>query len=95
MSKTESSLSVINTANIFSVVYEIKIFLLIMISRIIRGARMGFGVSGIAFAIWFFLFSAAEYQYLWGGFAIAIFFTDYLMYRFAYSYVYDEWNDHH
>ena len=67
-----------------------KLFFLLLISRIIRGIGMGFGVSGIAFAIWFFFISDAESKYLWGLFSIVVFFVGYLMYHFAYSYVYDE-----
>lgn len=74
---------------------KIKKFLLIILSRTVRGAGMGFGVSGIAFAIWFFFFSRDEYKYLWGLLAIVIFFVGYLIYRFAYSYIYDEWDDYH
>ncbi|MDW9215424.1 hypothetical protein SE957_19600 [Escherichia coli] len=38
----------------FSVVYEDKRTLLIMLSRFIRGAGMGLGASGIVFTVWFF-----------------------------------------
>ncbi|KIF88542.1 membrane protein [Enterobacter ludwigii] len=51
---------------------------------------MGLGVSGIAFTIWFFFLSSSESRYIWGMFSIAEFFAGYLIYRFAYTYVYDE-----
>lgn len=69
---------------------KIKVFFLVFLSRLIRGIGVGLGVSGIAFAIWFFFLSSNESRYLWGVFAIAEFFVGYLIYRFAYTYVYDE-----
>jgi len=72
---------------------KIKRLLLIILSRVIRGAGMGLGASGILFSVWFFFFSSNESKYLWGVFSIGEFFVGYVMYRFAYSYVYDEWND--
>jgi hypothetical protein len=69
---------------------EIKIALLKILSRLIRGAGLGLGVSGIAFTIWFFLLSSSESRYFWGMFSIAEFFVGYQIYRFAYTYVYDE-----
>lgn len=71
----------------------IKRTLLIILSRIVRGAGMGLGSSGILFAVWFFFFSGNESKYLWGVFSIVIFFVGYLMYKFSYSYIYDEWDD--
>lgn len=69
---------------------KIQVVFLVILSRLIRGAGMGLGVSGIAFAIWFFFLSSGESRYLWGLFSIAEFFAGYLIYRFAYTYVYDE-----
>ncbi|EOV3155003.1 MULTISPECIES: hypothetical protein [Enterobacter cloacae complex] len=69
---------------------KIKVILLAILSRLIRGAGMGLGVSGIAFTIWFFFLSSSESRYIWGMFSIAEFFAGYLIYRFAYTYVYDE-----
>jgi len=69
---------------------KIKVILLAILSRLIRGAGMGLGVSGIAFTIWFFFLSSSESRYIWGMFSIAEFFAGYLIYRFAYAYVYDE-----
>ncbi len=69
---------------------KIKIIFLIMISRLVRGIGMGLGTSAIAFIIWFFFFSVDEYKYFWAFLAILQFFVGYLMYRFAYSYIYDE-----
>jgi len=74
---------------------KIKIFFLVIISRALRGTGMGFGVSGMVFSIWFFLFSDAEYKYLWSLFSIIIFCIGYLIYRLAYSYIYDEWDKYH
>ncbi|KGT95654.1 membrane protein [Erwinia typographi] len=51
---------------------------------------MGLGASAIAFIIWFLFFSVDEYKYFWAFLAILQFFVGYLMYRFAYSYIYDE-----
>lgn len=51
---------------------------------------MGLGTSGIAFTIWFLFFSEDKYKYFWGLIAVLVFFTGYLIYRFAYSYIYDE-----
>ncbi|EFC4522361.1 MAG: hypothetical protein JJO35_00270 [Escherichia coli] len=73
---------------------KIKRTLLIMLSRFIRGAGMGLGASGIVFTVWFFFLSSSEYKYLWGGLSVALFFVGYLMYRFAYAYIYDEWDDY-
>lgn len=69
---------------------KIKQILLIILSRSIRGAGMGLGASGILFSVWFFFLSSNESKYLWGAFSIAEFFVGYVMYRFAYSYVYYE-----
>ncbi|WP_404684860.1 hypothetical protein [Raoultella terrigena] len=69
---------------------KIKIIFLVILSRLIRGVGMGLGVSGIAFTIWFFFLSSSESRYIWGMFSIAEFFAGYLIYRFAYTYVYDE-----
>lgn len=69
---------------------NIKIILLVIISRLIRGAGIGLGSSGIVFTIWFFLLSSSESRYLWGMFSITGFFVGYFIYRFAYTYVYDE-----
>lgn len=33
---------------------KIKVIFLVILSRLIRGAGMGLGVSGIVFTIWFF-----------------------------------------
>jgi len=51
---------------------------------------MGLGTSGIAFIIWFFFFSINECKYFWGLLAVLEFFTGYLIYRLAYSYICDE-----
>jgi hypothetical protein len=64
--------------------------MLITLSRAIRGAGMGLGASGILFSVWFIFLSSNESKYLWGMFSIGEFFVGYAMYRFAYSYVYDE-----
>lgn len=69
---------------------KIKMIFLVIISRLIRGAGMGLGVSGIVFTIWFFFLSSNESRYIWGMFSIVEFFAGYLIYRFAYTYVYDE-----
>lgn len=69
---------------------KIKMIFLVVLSRLIRGAGMGLGVSGIVFTIWFFFLSSSEFRYIWGVFSIAEFFAGYLIYRFAYTYVYDE-----
>ena len=69
---------------------KIKVIFLVILSRLIRGAGRGLGVSGIVFTIWFFFLSSSESRYIWGVFSIAEFFAGYLIYRFAYTYVYDE-----
>lgn len=69
---------------------KLKVIFLVILSRLIRGAGMGLGVSGIAFTIWFFFFSSNDSRFIWGVFSIAEFFVGYLIYRFAYAYVYDE-----
>ena len=56
---------------------------------------MGLGASGIALAGWFFFFSVNEYKCLWGLLSVMGFLVGYLIYRFAYAYIYDEWNDYH
>lgn len=56
---------------------------------------MGLGASGILFTIWFFFLSSSEFKYLWGLLSAVVFFAGYLMYRFAYAYIYDEWDDYH
>ena len=76
-------------------IMKIKRTLLIILSRVIRGAGMGLGTSGIALAGWFFFFSVNEYKFLWGLLSVVEFLVGYLIYRFAYSYIYDEWNDYH
>ena len=55
----------------------------------------GLGASGIALAGWFFFFSVNEYKFLWGLLSVVEFLVGYLIYRFAYAYIYDEWNDYH
>lgn len=75
---------------------NIKRTLLILLSRVIRGAGMGLGASGIALAGWLVLFfSVNEYKFLWGLLSVVEFLVGYLIYRFAYAYIYDEWNDYH
>ncbi|ELA2963487.1 TPA: hypothetical protein MAE71_000257 [Klebsiella variicola subsp. variicola] len=74
---------------------KIKRTLLIILSRVIRGAGMGLGTSGIALAGWFFFFSVNEYKFLWGLLSVVEFLVGYLIYRFAYAYIYDVWNDYH
>lgn len=69
---------------------NIKVVFLAILSRLIRGAGMGLGVSGVVFTIWFFFLSSGESRYIWGMFSIAEFFAGYLIYRFACKYVYDE-----
>ena len=81
--------------NISLVDYEYKRTLLILLSRVIRGAGMGLGASGIALAGWFFFFSVNEYKFLWGLLSVVEFLVGYLIYRFAYAYIYDEWNYYH
>ncbi len=56
---------------------------------------MGLGTSGIALAGWFFFFSVNEYKFLWGLLSVVEFLVGYLIYRFAYAYIYDVWNDYH
>ncbi|MDP0388558.1 hypothetical protein, partial [Klebsiella pneumoniae] len=53
------------------------------------------GASGIALAGWFFFFSVNEYKFLWGLLSVVGFLVGYLIYRFAYAYIYDEWNYYH
>ncbi|MDX6039166.1 hypothetical protein [Scandinavium lactucae] len=72
---------------------KIKRFLLIILSRAIRGAGMGMGVSGILFSVWFFSFHLMKVNIYGVYFQLVIFFVGYVMYRFAYTYIYDEWND--
>lgn len=72
---------------------NIKRTLLILLSRVIRGAGMGLGASGIALAGSFF--SVNEYKFLWGLLSVVEFLVGYLIYRFAYAYIYDEWNNYH
>ncbi|EME8860402.1 hypothetical protein WAA39_002971 [Enterobacter mori] len=69
---------------------KIKVIFLVILSRLIRGAGMGLGVSGITFSIWFFFLSSGDSRYIWGAFSIAEFFVGYHIYRFAYRYIYDE-----
>lgn len=69
---------------------KVKVFFLIVFSRLIRGVGMGLGVSGIAFTIWFFFLSSSDLKYLWGLVSISEFFVGYFIYRFAYKYIYDE-----
>lgn len=69
---------------------NIKVIFFVILSRLIRGAGMGLGVSGVAFAIWFFFLSSSESRYIWGVVSIAEFFAGYLIYRFAYTYIWDE-----
>lgn len=40
-------------------------------------------------------FSVNEYKFLWGLLLVVEFLVGYLIYRFAYAYIYDEWNDYH
>ncbi|CDL46183.1 hypothetical protein [Klebsiella pneumoniae ISC21] len=42
-----------------------------------------------------FFFSVNEYKILWGLLSVMEFLVGYLIYRFAYAYIYDEWNDYH
>ncbi|QKJ87691.1 hypothetical protein PMPD1_2753 [Paramixta manurensis] len=69
---------------------SIKRTVLIILARLVRGTGMGLGASGIAFSIWFFFLSNSESKYLWGMFSIVEYIVGYFMYRFAYTYVYDE-----
>ncbi|KQN58637.1 hypothetical protein [Erwinia sp. Leaf53] len=69
---------------------NIKRITLIILSRLSRGIGMGLGASGIAFSLWFFFFSNSESKYLWGAFSIAEYLVGYFIYRFAYTYIYDE-----
>ncbi|KAB7963468.1 hypothetical protein GCK99_18410 [Klebsiella pneumoniae] len=43
----------------------------------------------------FFYFSVSEYKYPWGYLLVTKLLVGYLIYRFAYAYIYDEWNDYH
>lgn len=63
---------------------------MVIFSRLIRGVGMGLGASGIAFFIWFLFFSNNESKYLWGTFSIVEYLVGYYIYRFAYTYIYDE-----
>ncbi len=56
---------------------------------------MGLGTSGIALAGWSFFSSVNEYKFLWGLLSVVEFLVGYLIYRFSYAYIYDEWNDYH
>lgn len=69
---------------------KMKRAVLVIFARLVRGAGMGLGASGIAFSIWFFLFSNSESKYLWGAFSIVEYLVGYYIYRFAYTYIYDE-----
>lgn len=40
-------------------------------------------------------FSVNEYKFLWGSLSVVEFLVGYLIYRFSYAYIYDEWNDYH
>ncbi len=40
-------------------------------------------------------FSVNEYKFLWGLLSVVEFLVGDLIYRFAYAYIYDEWNDYH
>ena len=74
---------------------NIKRTLLILLSRVIRGAGMGLGASGIALSGCFFYFSVCEYKYPWGYLLVTKLLVGYLIYRFSYAYIYDEWKDYH
>ncbi|MFI8418723.1 hypothetical protein ACQKDS_20055 [Serratia sp. NPDC078593] len=71
---------------------NIKNFFLMIISRLVAGVGMTLGLIGIVYAVWSFFFSHSSYWFLWGGLGVVGFFIGYGIYKFALTYIYNEWD---
>lgn len=74
------------------IVMKVKRVLLIICSRVARSVGMGLGASGILVFIWLCFLSSNDNKCFLVGLSIGQFFGGYLMYRFAYSCICDEWS---
>jgi len=73
---------------------NIKSFFLIIISRLVCGIGMTLGLVSTVFSLWFFFGSDNHNRFFWGAGGILGFFIGYGLYKFALTYIYNEW-DHY
>lgn len=70
---------------------NIKDFFLIIISRLVAGIGMTLGLVSTVYSIWCFIFSHEPYRLLFGVVGVLGFFVGYGLYKFALTYIYNEW----
>lgn len=73
---------------------SIKDFFLIIISRLVTGAGMTLGLISTVYSIWSFFFSHSPHRIILGCVGVLGFFIGYGLYKFALTYIYNEW-DHY
>lgn len=71
---------------------NIKCFFLMIISRLIAGVGMTLGLTSVVYSIWNFFFSHAHYRFFLGCAGVLCFFIGYGIYKFALTYIYNEWD---
>lgn len=73
---------------------NIKIFFLIIISRLVAGTGMALGMISVVYALWSFFFTQSPHKFWVGIGGVLGFFIGYGIYKLALTYIYDEW-DHY
>ena len=71
---------------------NIRKWLLIIVSRLLRGAGMGLGATGLCLALWFFLFSSSESHIYFGFASLIIIILGYAIYAATPRYIYSEYS---
>lgn len=49
---------------------------------------------GVVLSVWFFFVSSSDYGFYWGGASLVFIYIGYLMYRFAFPYINNKWDDY-
>lgn len=73
---------------------NIRGFFLIIVSRLVAGLGMTLGLISTVYSLWNFFFSSSPCRYILGLLGVLGFFIGYGLYKFALTYIYDEWDEH-
>lgn len=72
---------------------NIKNFFLIIVSRLVAGLGMTLGLISTVYSVWNFFFSSGSCRFILGLLGLLGFFIGYGLYKFALTYIYDEWDE--
>ncbi|EMH4161610.1 hypothetical protein RJ498_000825 [Pluralibacter gergoviae] len=71
---------------------NIRKWLLIIVSRLLRGAGMGLGATGLCLAAWLLIFSSSESRAYYGFASLILIALGYAIYAATLRYIYNEYS---